>query len=264
MTELVYIGGYGRSGSTLLESLLATRPDVLACGEVVSCFREPSDRSCTCGKTRYDCDVWGAFYTAPGRLRGWTHETLDRALMDHASDRYALLVDSSKTAWGALTVPYKLRRKLGRRFHLIHAVRDPRGVCWSNASGAWQRRARVKILALRHLNTSFGWWAANLSCELFGRLYPAQYQRVRYEDLARSHATILDGLFAQLSSGQPPPAVQPQTAANRHQLFGNSARYRDLSPGNIREDVRWRSQMPAGQRRLVTALTWPLRLRYGY
>ena len=34
LAKLVYIGGYGRSGSTLLEYLLTTSPEVVACGEV--------------------------------------------------------------------------------------------------------------------------------------------------------------------------------------------------------------------------------------
>jgi hypothetical protein len=40
VTRLVYIGGYGHSGSTLLEYLLAASPKVVACGEVASVLRE--------------------------------------------------------------------------------------------------------------------------------------------------------------------------------------------------------------------------------
>jgi hypothetical protein len=40
VTKLVYIGGYGHSGSTLLEYLLAASPKVIACGEVASVLRE--------------------------------------------------------------------------------------------------------------------------------------------------------------------------------------------------------------------------------
>jgi hypothetical protein len=40
VTKLVYIGGYGHSGSTLLEYLLAASPKVVACGEVASVLRE--------------------------------------------------------------------------------------------------------------------------------------------------------------------------------------------------------------------------------
>ena len=40
MTKLVYIGGYGHSGSTLLEYLLAASPETVACGEVASVLRD--------------------------------------------------------------------------------------------------------------------------------------------------------------------------------------------------------------------------------
>jgi hypothetical protein len=36
----MYIGGYGHSGSTLLEYLLAASPEIVACGEVSSVLRE--------------------------------------------------------------------------------------------------------------------------------------------------------------------------------------------------------------------------------
>jgi hypothetical protein len=32
----------------------------------------------------------------------------------------------------------------------------------------------------------------------------------------------------------------------------------------IRPDTEWQTQMSVGQKRLVTALTWPLLLSYGY
>ena len=40
VTKLVYIGGYGHSGSTLLEYLLAASPEAVACGEVASVLRD--------------------------------------------------------------------------------------------------------------------------------------------------------------------------------------------------------------------------------
>ncbi len=51
MTKLVYIGGYGRSGSTLLEYLLTQQPTVVACGEVERHLRRFGKRKiCTCGR----------------------------------------------------------------------------------------------------------------------------------------------------------------------------------------------------------------------
>ena len=36
MAKLVYIGGYGQSGSTLFEYLMTANPDAVACGEIVN------------------------------------------------------------------------------------------------------------------------------------------------------------------------------------------------------------------------------------
>jgi len=262
VTGLIYIGGYGRSGSTLLESLLSARPDILACGEVVSCLRDRIDRGCTCGKARQDCDVWGPFYTTPSGPRDLNHAALTLALLDRASGQFDLVVDSSKTAWGSLSAPFTLRRALSEQFHLIHVVRDPRGVCWSNAGGTKKRGGVVKLFTLRHLRTALGWWVANLACELFRWLHPARYRRLRYEDFTRSPAEALETLFAGLPHEH--TSDRTPTGGNRHQLYGNQTRYKGFAPDKVREDVRWKMQMSSGQRALVAALTWPLRLRYGY
>ena len=262
MTALIYIGGYGRSGSTLLESLLTIRPDVLACGEIAGCLRARIDRGCTCGQSRTECSIWGPVYSRPGGPRGMTHAELTLALLEGASGDYGFLVDSSKTAWGALSAPFKLRRALGNRFHLVHVVRDPRGAFWSNAGGT-RKRGLVRFPFLQHLKTSLGWWVANLSCELFSWRYPASYTRVRYEEVASSHQAVLESLFGALSKGEA-QALDPGVRNNRHQLYGNHNRYKDFTPADVREDARWKTAMPGAQRAFVSALTWPLRLKYGY
>jgi len=218
VTALIYIGGYGRSGSTLLESLLTTRPDILACGEVVSCFRDCADRGCTCGKSPRDCDVWGPFYQAPNGPRGMSHAALTLALLDRASDRYAFLVDSSKTAWGSLAAPFTLRRSLRDRFHLVHVVRDPRAVCWSNAGGTRKRGGLVRFPSLRHLrmvgrqSELRAFWLA------LPRAVPARalrgYRAVAYrgsQNAVRRASDTKRGRASHRDARQPAPALrQPQ------------------------------------------------------
>ena len=60
VTKLVYIGGYGHSGSTLLEYLLAASPETVACGEVASVLRDRDRKGkCTCRRPIRECPVWG-------------------------------------------------------------------------------------------------------------------------------------------------------------------------------------------------------------
>jgi hypothetical protein len=54
------------------------------------------------------------------------------------------------------------------------------------------------------------------------------------------------------------------TYDNRHQLYGNRMRRKPLVVQEIRVDDKWRTEMPNPLRRLVEAISWPLRSRYGY
>ena len=178
--------------------------------------------------------------------------------------------DSSKTAWGSITAPFRLRRQLGQNLHLVHVVRDPKAVCWSAVRLAKLRKTRrrktrrltKRVLSSpipRCLRTAVGWWIANLSCELFGWLYPSQYQRARYEDFACSPRRVLHTLFKVVSPERAWRLTEIGMSDNRHQLYGNRMRRQRLLFSDVRLDVRWKSEMPRGYRQLVGALTWPLR-----
>ena len=61
LKTIVYIAGYGRSGSTLLERILATHHSIEGLGETSSIFRSLSqeDAYCSCGDLVLQCPVWG-------------------------------------------------------------------------------------------------------------------------------------------------------------------------------------------------------------
>ena len=59
-TPLVYVGGSARSGSTLLESLLARIPGFCSVGELVFIWERGLKRNdrCGCGARFHDCAFW--------------------------------------------------------------------------------------------------------------------------------------------------------------------------------------------------------------
>lgn len=267
MTKLLYIGGYGHSGSTLLEYFISGSPAVLACGEVISCLRVRKKKPCTCGRAAKDCPVWGFLYSANRRsIR--SHVQLLRALLQRAGDEYFAIVDSSKTAWGCFTNPLRLRRKFGSNFILIHLTREPLGACWS----ILRKRHRKSLhqgsvtypLLLRCGWTVLGWSLANLSCELYRLIYPGQYVHIRYEDLAREPGVELQALFTRVLPGVCWCFGGVRGGDNRHQLYGNSVRYLPLTIEDIKEDLKWKTEMPRECARAALFLSFPLRLRYGY
>lgn len=284
VARLVYIGGYGQSGSTLFEYLITASPDAVACGEIVNGFpkrdRGRKELKCSCGRLRNDCPVWSAFNQTSGTFSSWTHEALVMTLLEHIASKYAIMSDSSKTAWGSITAPFRLRRRLGQNLHLLHLVRDPRAVCWSAVRLAKLRKTKrwktkpgknwrltKQVLSRpipRCLRTVLGWWIANLSCEVFGWLYPGQYLRLHYENFASSPRVTLHTLFKVVSPDRDLRLTTVGINDNRHQLYGNRMRRQRLLFSDVRLDVRWKSEMPRAYRRLVGALSWPLRAKYGY
>jgi hypothetical protein len=263
MTKLVYIGGYGHSGSTLIEYLMTGCRDVIACGEVAGARGETAKtRMCSCGRPAEECPVWSVFFHQASDLDRWRHENLELALLQ-ISKEHAVMVDSSKTAWNHAAAPFRFGRKLRQDFVLIHMVRDPRGVCWSLIKRNERARKPANDTFLC-ISTALGWCFANLACELFSWIYPNQYRRVRYEDLARSSHRVLTELVQDLLPEGEWRFEHIGTSDNRHQLFGNRMRLQLLSPVDIREDDAWRTSMPTRLRWFIRNFCWPLSDRYDY
>jgi hypothetical protein len=70
--RVVYLGGMGRSGSTLAERLLGELPDVCAAGEVVHLWQRgvTDNERCGCGIEFGRCDFWSA--VADAAFGGWS------------------------------------------------------------------------------------------------------------------------------------------------------------------------------------------------
>jgi hypothetical protein len=188
--------------------------------------------------------------------------------MQQVDGRYSAIVDSSKTAWGSLTTPFRLKRKLGSEFMLVHLMREPTAVCWSVLKQknlrANREGRRLHHYMLRCSWIVLGWWLANLSCDLFGIIYPRHYVRLRYEDLARSPAEALGTLFERLLPDVRWGSDGSGGRDNRHQLYGNKIRRRHITIEHVQEDLKWKVEMPSEYSRVVLPLSYLLRLRYGY
>lgn len=60
MVRVLYIGGFGRSGTTLLNRMLGELPDVCAIGEAVNLWRQGvlNNEKCGCGRLFHSCEFW--------------------------------------------------------------------------------------------------------------------------------------------------------------------------------------------------------------
>lgn len=208
-----------------------------------------------------------------GRLEGYRDLLghLYRAILRVTGSR--VVVDSSKNASYARI----LAEVPGIRLRILHLVRDSRGVAHSLGQLTRRPGARGDGDHLDRRGPAVGsvlWSAANVLAEA-SRARADGYVRLRYRDFVRTPAPALERLFsswngvpARLDAGGPPatiPGLRDDSVelGVQHLLAGNPMRSRT---GRIRleEDLRWRRSMPRLSRGLVTALTLPLLVRYGF
>src|SRR6266545_3862920 len=77
-TQVLYLGGLGRSGTTLLERLLGELPGAISLGEVVHLWERGvvDGERCGCGKSFRDCAFWNEVGQAA--FGGWDHVDIER------------------------------------------------------------------------------------------------------------------------------------------------------------------------------------------
>lgn len=299
--DVIFIGGASRTGSTLLSLILGSLPGYFAAGEIRYLWLRGllGNQLCECREPFRSCPLWrevigtglgsvegvGLEYAqlwkatatpmsvlrglgpAPSHLVAQRHRYLDalrRVLVAISRiTRSRFIVDASKYATDALL----LHEVPGVRVHAIHLVRDSRAVAYS-----WQRPKRRPEIHWREAHmelmspgrSSFHWGSMNAAME-FTRRRTERYDRIRYEDLVRDPIGVLTPLLPRevtpsiagiLSEG----AVRPATG---HSFSGNPRRF-EARPLAIHADTRWVSALGEADFNLVTAMTWPLLVRYGY
>lgn len=298
---VIFIGGLGRSGSMLLERLLGELPGVAPLGEVAHLWRRgvPAGEPCGCGQAFEHCPFWrkvGARGFGQWRESqvGWLTRLSVRVDRTRRIPAYALglvsreaelveyvrsyariyaaaaeiahahtVVDSSRQA----SLAYCLSAIMDLR--IVHLVRDPRAVAASRSGKV--RRGRIRraedgrpMTRWTPLRTAVHWFVQNLAFEVL-RGKGVEVVRVRYEDLLARPAETLNALTTRL--GLPHATGDFGFLGDRqarlgvaHTVSGSPAR---LAVDRIGIGDR-PARLPATQRWLVTALTWPLLLWYGY
>ncbi|MGH3470664.1 MAG: sulfotransferase [Nocardioidaceae bacterium] len=290
--KVVYIGGYGRSGSTLLDHLLGQIDGFCSVGEVRHVLPEgvAENRRCGCGQRFAECPFWRAVmgYAFPpqrpdampgamlakGMIDKWWRvpqiatgqmSADRRARMQEYLDSLDRLYDGIELASGAdLIVDSSkdpshgwLLSRLERPVYVVHLIRDPRAVAYS-----WHRHRHnpgsgAPMARYNPLKASLAWDASNLLVAgLRGRL---PYLPVQYEELVRRPAVTVQRIadFVGSSADTPfAPDGRTVTLRGNHAVAGNPLRF-ERGPITVREDDEWRTKMPTARKVLVSSLTLP-------
>jgi hypothetical protein len=180
-----------------------------------------------------------------------------------------VVIDSSKHA----SLAYCLRSQADIDLRVVHMVRDSRAVAysWSKVVSRPETMAETHIERYSAASSAGRWNVQNGALELLSQL-GVPTLRIRYEDLVREPATTVReiAVFAGLPSDAALPFLHSDQPGDwradlsvAHTASGNPMRFA-TGPVPIRLDDKWRTSMLPGNRRTVTALTFPLLQRYGY
>lgn len=221
ITRLLYVGGLGRSGTTLLERILGQLPSACDVGEVVHLAERgiANDERCGCGFPFSECEFWQQVGKAA--YGGWPNfdptavlalrSRVDRnrfiprlagtrrssaptgalaAYVDHYSRIYracaevsgaAVVIDASKHP----SLAFCLGRAPLVDLRVVHIVRDSRGVAYSwTKSVIRPERPDVTSYMPQYsvVYSALQWNAHNLAFHLLDRC-GVPVLRVFYEDL---------------------------------------------------------------------------------
>jgi hypothetical protein len=232
--RVLYLGGLGRSGTTVLERVLGELPGTCSVGELVHLWRRGvlDDETCGCGEPFSRCSFWSEV----GRLAfgGWDpslaarmedlRPRVDRTrfiprllaprllgrhraeLREYVTTFLRLYRAISDAAGGAVVIDSSkhsslaggLRTQPAIDLRVVHVVRDSRGVAYS-----WTKEVRrPEATAGRELMTRYSpsrsaalWVGHNLFFGLLGRL-GTRTRLLRYEDFVAEPARVLEELAA--------------------------------------------------------------------
>ncbi len=300
--KVIYVAGYGRSGSTLLATLLGSAEGHVALGEVGTLLDVQGwgRRTCSCGLRYHRCPFWGGFpelegdFTATlaalravesllgfprlllGRVRPAVRERYvahQRALFSWVEEQAGagVAVDSSKSARRLTGRAVALHRLAGREVYVVHLVRDGRAVLESVLRAGTNRAREVDGAPGGHpgaLRVVLGWITANLAAAAAGRVVgPERYLRVRYEDLVTDPEGTLAAIGDRFDVDLQP--VMRRIRADDafdvgHQVSGNRLRFQDEVRVRRGAPTAAGASLSPGQRALFTLLGGALNRRYGY
>lgn len=299
--SIVYVAGYGRSGSTLIGQLLGELPGAVYLGELNFFWSDTvlGDRPCGCGCAAGDCPVWArvmkrlgpdlpiragevvellarttrtrhglAQLTSMGRRRLAVRTAV---LARHLEVLYRaiadetgceVIVDSSKSPMYRAV----LEAVPGLRIDTVQVVRDPRGV-----ADSWRRPKRepigsAELPTFGPAHSAVLWLVVNLLARRRDRRRGERPVLVRYEDVMVDPRAALAAVGAGLGrdTGGLEIAEDRRVALGvSHSVAGNPRRFA-TGPVELRSDEAWRERLGARHRLIVTLLTLPALRRFGY
>jgi len=301
--KVLYVAGFGRSGSTILSNSLGQVDGFFSGGELNFIWKHAliENRLCGCDRPSRECPVWRSVFdeafggmdkvdaremmrlqhsgartrhipqmlTAKGRgtLKGRMGKFLDASARLYEAiisvTGSRVIVDSSKEP----AYGYAMNMIPELDIRVLHLIRDPRAAAYS-----WLKKKQQPDSEDRefmHQKSAFDsavlWDAWNTSIEALWR-GEDDHLRLRYEDFISDPEDSFEQILDVLNEADadlPLVGEQEVKLGVSHTVSGNPNRF-DTGAVTLRQDSEWQKKMKPRDRNIVTGLTLPLLKRYDY
>lgn len=301
--QVAYLGGMGRSGSTLVSRALDRVPGLVSVGELSNLWHQSllRDTDCGCGRPFSGCLFWQevgrlAFggwdrvdaqevsalrrrvervrylplLARPGLSRRFAADlaryrsiTVELYAAILAASGATAVVDNSKLPSRALMLHGAAEVDL----RVLHLVRNSFGVCYSWSKTLVRSDAAAQEMLRFPVTTcAVRWSAINAAFDGLQRS-GVPTLAVRYEDFVAAPGPELERMLAFLGVTVPGGLdfVDGTTVelAEDHSVWGNPMRMR-VGREQLRLDEQWRTELSPQDKQRIGLLTWPGMRRHGY
>jgi hypothetical protein len=299
--RVLYIAGTGRSGSTLLASTLGEVKGLFNAGELRFIWQRGllENRLCGCGKHFHDCELWQeilgkaaqpdlpdaqAMFRLQSRLTRVRH--LPSLVMKHDQDSadfgrwrdvtVRLLRAVLETTGSQVIVDSSKLPSYGRLLaaipevdlSVVQLIRDPRATAtsWARLKEQPDRGYSAPMQRMSPLRSALLWDLWNSTTKPFLSPGSARFLRLRYEDFVAEPRESIQRILQMLGMGDAQLPFKDSTTVvlgPNHTVAGNPDRLKS-GPVVIRTDAGAAFKLRRRDQLVVTALTFPLLMRFGY
>lgn len=275
--NVLYLLGAGRSGTTMLTTVLNNHPEIFAVGEMDQFLDYVKDnKDCSCGEDLTECVFWSQILkdldvdeinseeTVNFSNRMEKHYMIPRHLLKRRpNSEYSEIIDK---IFGALdrnvSKPWLLdsskyiarylllRKNKNLRVKGIYMVRDVRGVIHSFGKNVQTPKKPLPAIAYYVLVNLWG---------LFVSLIDSKVIRIRYEDFVNDPEAIISKLEKHIfNESKTESKLYDQAFDIPHIIAGN--RLRSEKRLVIKKDVAWKSNISRPKQVLYYFLAAPIML----
>lgn len=243
----IVIGGCGRSGTTLVRTILDRHPAIV-CGDESTVFL---------GRISSPKDIAWRYGIDPDTVADMMRTSRSQAEFVMRFEE-ACLDYSGKRVWAEKT-PENVRRFsfVRRHFpnaHLVHVIRDGRDVVCSLRRQRWFKVPAAERTSIETVDYAIGYWMKRVSAGIKFRGDPL-YREVRYEDLIADPDQTLRSLTSALGVEWNPAlltaAVAERTEPHRGRIYGSAV-------------GQWRTELADHEIDLIERKAGPLLRQLGY